>query len=42
MRTAKKEKERKKIETAREKKTFMHSYVSLFLVRAFFAATARL
>ena len=42
MRTAKKEKERKKIGTAREKKTFMHSYVSLFLVRAFFAATARL
>ena len=31
MRTAKKEKERKKIGTAREKKTFMHSYVSLFL-----------
>ena len=37
----KKKKETKKIGTA-ETKTFMHSHVSRFFVRAFFAATARL
>ena len=48
MRPAKKRKkkketrrETKKIGTA-ETKTFMHSHVSRFFVRAFFAATARL
>ena len=42
MRIAKKEKRKKENRNCEKKKTFMHSHLSLFFVRAFFAATARL